>query len=96
MLTLEMPAHARETADVRLGLTVSKKVGNAVVRNRIRRRLREAFRQVAPAHAKPVHDYVLIARKKALLCAYSALIGELEFALGRIHKIRPEAKKPAP
>jgi ribonuclease P protein component len=47
---------------VRVGLTASRKVGNAVCRNRARRRLREAARQVLPVHATPGHDFVLVAR----------------------------------
>lgn len=80
-----MPEHAAAEAEVRFGLTVTKKLGNAVVRNRIKRRLREAFRQAA-AEATPGHDYVLIARKNALLCPFSALIGDVQFALPRVHK----------
>jgi ribonuclease P protein component len=83
LLTGPMPEHG--AADVRFGLTVTKKLGNAVVRNRIKRRLREAFRQVAPEHAKTGHDYVLIARTSALLCPFSALVQDLEFALPRVH-----------
>jgi ribonuclease P protein component len=89
MLCVPTPDFYKADGQARLGLTVTKKVGNAVVRNRIRRRLREAFRQVANS-TKENHDYVLIARKNALLCEYSALIGELEFALSRIHTVRME------
>jgi ribonuclease P protein component len=47
--------------DPRLGLAVPKSVGTAVVRNRIKRQLRETWREVA-ADARPGHDYVLVAR----------------------------------
>lgn len=46
----------------RLGLAVSRKVGGAVVRNRLKRRLRAAFDELAPAEARPDADYVLSAR----------------------------------
>jgi len=47
---------------VRVGFTCSKKVGNAVQRNRAKRRLREIARQVLPVHGRPGYDYVLIGR----------------------------------
>ena len=47
---------------VRIGFTVTRKVGNAVVRNRVRRRLRAAASQIAPKHAKGNFDLVLIGR----------------------------------
>ncbi len=56
----------REDGPVRVGFTVSKKVGNAVERNRIRRRLREVVRLSPPSHMRPGHDYVLIGRRAAL------------------------------
>ncbi len=60
---------ARERDDdgpVRVGFTVSKKVGNAVERNRVRRRLREIVRLTAAAGLRSGHDYVLIGRRAAL------------------------------
>ncbi len=57
----------RDAADhpglVRVGFTCSKKVGNAVARNRAKRRLREVARLALPDHAQPGCDYVLIGRK---------------------------------
>ena len=53
-------------AQPRFGLTVTKKEGGAVKRNRMRRRLREALRIVAPLHARGNHDYVIIGRKELL------------------------------
>ena len=46
----------------RFGFTVTRKIGNAVVRNRIRRRFKEALRLLAPGIIAPGHDYVVIAR----------------------------------
>src|SRR5213079_3730068 len=46
----------------RVGFTVSRKVGNAVARNRVRRRLREIARQIIPEQARPDLDYVLVGR----------------------------------
>ena len=65
----------------RVGYTVTKKIGNAVRRNRIKRRFRAAARAVVPAHAAPGHDYVLIARPGADLRAWPALLDDLARAL---------------
>jgi ribonuclease P protein component len=70
--------------EARVGYTVTKKMGNAVARNRIKRRLREAFRKTARARALAGHDYVVIAREKALTCDFSELIRDMEFAFSRI------------
>ncbi len=51
-----------ETLPIRYGLTASRKVGNAVTRNRARRRLRVLAHDILPRHAAPGYDYVLIAR----------------------------------
>lgn len=68
----------RKDADVpRYGLTVTKKVGNAVVRNRIRRRLREAVRTSAAASMSSGHDYVIVARRDVLDAPFAVLAAEL-------------------
>ena len=69
---------------IRVGFTVSRKVGNAVVRNRVRRRLREAARQVIPGQARPDLDYVLIGRQAAMARDFAALRQELLEALKRL------------
>ena len=69
----------------RVGFTVSKQVGNAVERNRVRRRLRELIR-LAPAGAlSDGHDYVLIGRRPALKAAFDVMKKELSGALRRVH-----------
>ena len=78
---------ARETAgdaEARIGFTASRKVGNAVARNRARRRLRAAARQVLRASAKPGHDYVIIARQATLSRAFADLVGDLELAVRKL------------
>ncbi len=55
------------------GLTASGKVGNAVVRNRARRRLRALAQELLALHADPSHDYVLIARNTTATRAHEAL-----------------------
>lgn len=69
----------------RVGFTVSKQVGNAVERNRVRRRLRELIR-LAPAGALCAgHDYVLIGRRAALKAAFEAMKKDLSGALRHVH-----------
>ncbi|MGK2740969.1 ribonuclease P protein component [Tepidicaulis sp. LMO-SS28] len=76
----------------RVGFTVTKKVGNAVIRNRAKRRLRAAARDVLPLAAKSGFDYVLIGRQGTLTRPYSALLEDLHLALSRVHG----AKRGAP
>ncbi len=72
----------------RLGFTCTKKLGNAVVRNRIRRRLREAARLTMPGVARVGHDYVLIGRKDTATRGFEALQKDIISALERIHAPR--------
>lgn len=67
----------------RVGFTASRKVGNAVVRNRARRRLRAAVVDVLCGRAEPGHDYVLIARAGTADRPYDALLSDLSRALDR-------------
>ena len=78
---------------VRIGLTVSRKVGTAVERNRVRRRLREIVRRLDPLRFSAGHDYVLIARRTAVSAAFAGLIEELDGALRRLHAARRGAGK---
>jgi ribonuclease P protein component len=68
----------------RVGFTASRKVGNAVARNRARRRLRAAAAQVLPAHAASGHDYVVIARQETLKRPFGDLLGDLAQGLKRL------------
>ena len=77
-----------DDAGLRLGLTVTKKVGNAVERNRIRRRLRAAARAVLPQAGKDGFDYVVVARRAALTADFTELTGGLENTLKQVHKTR--------
>jgi ribonuclease P protein component len=78
-----------DTAPARFGFTVSKKVGNAVERNRVRRRLREIVRLNAVVVPQPGHDYVLIGRKAALTLPFGRMASEFAGALRRAHGKRP-------
>lgn len=69
----------------RFGFTVTKKLGGAVDRNRIRRRLKAAVGDLAPRLARPGHDYVLIARAAARDRAFTDVKKDLERAFQRVH-----------
>jgi len=69
----------------RVGFTVSKKVGTAVERNRVRRRLRELVRRSALGRMVAGHDYVLIGRRAALQTPFERLISDFDGALRRAH-----------
>jgi ribonuclease P protein component len=70
----------------RVGFTVTKKLGNAVARNRIKRRLREAARLTLPPIARPGHDYVLIGRSATVERPFTDLQKDIVTALKRLHK----------
>jgi ribonuclease P protein component len=69
----------------RVGFTCTKKLGNAVTRNRIRRRLKEAARLALPGHAKPSFDYVLIGRIAAETRGFEELTKDIISALTKLH-----------
>lgn len=84
-------APVSEVADIlRLGFTVSRKVGNAVTRNRARRRLKAAADHVMPLHAAPGFDYVLIGRRETVARPFSLLLQDLQTALKRLNVMQPE------
>lgn len=79
---------ARKRTDdgpVRFGFTVSKKVGNAVERNRVRRRLKEIVRLSGGNRIKAGHDYVLIGRRAALKLPFERMSNDFDGALRRAH-----------
>ena len=79
-----------ETPWARLGITVSKKVGNAVVRNRVKRVVREVFRRNQTVFSADC-DYVFIAKEGAGTLSYAALLAELQ---GIAHALAPSRKPP--
>ena len=94
------PAPAKSVAGngPRVGFTASKKVGNAVARNRVKRRLRALADECLPDRAQAGYDYVLIGRRATVERPFPALQNDLLTALKRVHK--PSAGKaptgPAP
>ena len=79
----ENPAARDAEGGFRVGFTASRKVGNAVARNRARRRLRAAVQEVMPGRARAGFDYVVIARQATVTRRFSDLTGDLEQALER-------------
>jgi ribonuclease P protein component len=77
-------ASAAAAPGLRVGFTASRKVGNAVARNRARRRLKAIADELLTRHAAPGHDYVLIARPETVDRPYSLLLRDLESALRRL------------
>jgi ribonuclease P protein component len=82
------PAPTAPSPAIRYGLTASGKVGNAVVRNRCRRRLRAVVAEILPTHASSAFDYVLIARAATETNDYAAMKKDLLWALRRLGALR--------
>jgi len=90
-------AKPRDDDAIKVGFTATKKVGNAVMRNRAKRRLREAAERMIPQFGKPGHDYVLVARADTVSRDWQALLDDIKAALIRLAAkavARPKAPKP--
>lgn len=86
---LLLQARARGDGDpaARVGFTASKKIGNAVARNRAKRRLRALAQAVLAPAARPGWDYVLVARPAATIARpWAALMADLSFAVTQVHR----------
>lgn len=78
-----------EAPGIRVGFTCSKRVGNAVARNRAKRRLREIARTVLPRLGRPGWDYVLIGKAEVTAThPFAQMLQDLESALDRVHRAR--------
>ena len=87
---LQARDRADGTLEFRVGFTASKKIGNSVLRNRAKRRLRALAREVLTGFARPGWDYVLVARPEATVTRpYAELRIDLEQALRSVHRVRP-------
>jgi ribonuclease P protein component len=84
-----------DNPDIRLGITITKKVGNAVIRNRMRRRFRELARDHLAVLGKPGADHILIGRDGGIERDFSLLQAELIKALTKLSEIRYAQDRPA-
>lgn len=89
---LSLPKKQNEAPALRVGFTTSRKVGNAVKRNRARRRLKALAAEMLPNHARPGHDYVLIGRPATVSRPFEALRHDLVTALKRLGLHNEDAK----
>lgn len=97
-ITLELaptPQKARNPETLRLGFTASKKIGNAVARNRAKRRLRAAAYALLPLSGREGHDYVLIARQGILARDFAALKDDIAEAARAAHVKLDAAARPS-
>lgn len=78
---------------LRFGITVTKKIGNAVVRNRMKRRFRELARAILPLEGLPDHDHVLIGREGGVERDFARLQEELAMALQRAAQGKGDAPR---
>ncbi len=97
-VVVQMRARGKGDAQpARVGFTTTKRIGKAVVRNRARRRLREAVRLLAhemPDLFRPGHDYVFIARDKTATCDFAELVQQVRSALRRLNAGKGRASRP--
>jgi ribonuclease P protein component len=75
-----------EARDAGYGITATKKLGGAVVRNRVKRRFRAVVREVFPEHGVAGADHVLIGRSDALTIDHARLVADVAKALGKARK----------
>lgn len=94
------PEAASRTKAARVGFTATRKIGNAVTRNRAKRRLRAAAAELLPLYGREGHDYVLIARNETTTRPFSALLDDLANVLRGGHaaldRKRASNQNPAP
>ena len=87
-LTLELcpsPPNAMANSAVRVGFTASRKIGNAVARNRAKRRMRALAAEILPLSGRTACDYVLVARTATLTRPFAQLRLDLQSALAAAH-----------
>ena len=86
-------AHPNAGHGLRYGITVTKKIGNAVVRNRMKRRFRALLRDLLPQEGLADHDHVLIGREGGIERDFSALRGDLALAFARLREGKGDPRR---
>jgi ribonuclease P protein component len=86
------PRPDRPADQIGLGFTASRKVGNAVARNRAKRRLVAATSLLLPGAASPGYNYVVVARTAVLSCPFPELLESLKRAFARAPEVRPSSR----
>ena len=84
--TCATPAEAAKPETLRVGFTASRKIGNAVTRNRAKRRLRAAAAELLPLLGRAGHDYVLVARGTTVSQPFAVLLSDIGGALKAAHR----------
>ena len=92
--TPDQPTPPPDEMGFRVGFTATKKLGSAVIRNRVKRRLRVLADTWLPELAKPGHDFVLIGRQATAKRSFAALERDLHHALERLHMLRATPASP--
>ncbi len=85
-MVLQAAPSLYEQEDILVGYTATKKIGNAVIRNKSKRRLRAICREVLSEYARPHTDYVFIARASTAQCDYQELRKDTIYAIKKINK----------
>lgn len=80
-IVIQSRSNPSRESGINVGFTATKKIGNAVIRNKAKRRLRECARQILPTLGKPGHDYVFIARAETPTMEWTELQAHVEKAL---------------
>ena len=99
VLLVKPNARDGEGRGTRFGITVTKRIGNAVVRNRMKRRFRELLRDALPERGLPDHDHILIGREGGVERDFTAMQAELDEALARAAAgkgDKPRGRRPRP
>ena len=90
LIVVQARRRAPPRAEAGAGFTTTKKIGNAVIRNRARRRLREAARALLPVHGIGGADYVFVARQETAAAPWPRLLDDMEKALVSLrHRLLP-------